>query len=307
MSEQKAPAIREVVVLSGKGGTGKTTVAASLAVLAKLDGLRAVSVDCDVDASNLYLMLHPTVEMSRDFSGGSVAVVDPKRCVKCGECVAKCLFGAMASPGQVDGYGCEGCGVCALVCPAGAVALERRTTGRIHRGRSAWGTVIWAGLQPGAGNSGKLAAEVREEARRSAHAGGATLIISDGPPGLGCPVISSLTGASLALLVTEPSRSGHHDLERIAGLCEHFRVPARVVINKASLNPERARAIRSWCNDRGLPLVGEIPFDAEVPARIAGGQPIVTETGNSPAAAAIRALWQRLLPCPTCDAAPARR
>jgi len=286
----------ELVVLSGKGGTGKTTVAASLIVLAEADALCPTAVDCDVDAANLYLVLEPKVSTQEDFRGGSIAVADPVLCTRCGICVPKCMFGSMVGPGEVDPYTCEGCGVCSLVCPAQAVHLHERVTGSIQAEVSAWGNVVWAHLQPGAGNSGKLVAAVRDKARKMAAATASELIISDGPPGIGCPVISSLSGASMALLVTEPSVSGHHDLVRIWDLCRHFGVQAAVAINKADLAPETTAAIRSWCDSEGLDVLCEIPFDPQVPVSIAQAKPLVAvaPSDRSPAAQAVSALWQTL-------------
>jgi MinD superfamily P-loop ATPase len=301
----------ELVVLSGKGGTGKTTVAASLQVLAQNAGLHPTAVDCDVDAANLYLVLDPSVDLAEDFCGGSIAVVDPALCTRCGICVPKCMFGAMVSPGEVDPYTCEGCGVCSLVCPEHAVQLREHVTGVIQAGPSAWGQVIWAHLQPGAGNSGKLVAAVRDKARKTCVTAASDLIISDGPPGIGCPVISSLSGADMALLVTEPSVSGHHDLVRIWDLCRHFGVPAAVAINKADLAPETTASIRAWCESEGLAVLGEIPFDPQVPVSIAQALPLVAVASavQSPAAQAIHALWQSLrvrLALPKADVEAAR-
>ncbi len=295
-NDNERRSMRELVVLSGKGGTGKTTVTASLVALAYDEGICAVAVDCDVDASNLHLVLGPDIRQARDFIGGAIAVVDRDKCTECGLCQSKCLFDAIPEPGRVDPYGCEGCGVCALVCPASAVEMRPHVTGNLYSGRSPWGAMVWAGLKPGAGNSGKLTAEVREEARKLGAAEDATLILSDGPPGLGCPVISALTGADMALLVTEPSVSGQHDLDRVADLCKHFGVPAAVVVNKADLNPDKTGAIRAWCVDRDLPLIAEIPFDPQVPSSISRGRPLVTAAhqDHSPAAAALAELWGRL-------------
>lgn len=288
--------VTELVILSGKGGTGKTTVAASLAALAQRSGTGAVSVDCDVDASNLHLVLGPIVESTNDFVGGSIAVVDPAECTGCGLCETKCLFEAISAAGLVDPYSCEGCGVCALICPASAVQLVPSVTGKLYSGQSPWGSVVWAALRPGAGNSGKLTAEVRKAARDKAARVQATLIVSDGPPGLGCPVISALTGADMALLVTEPSVSGFHDLDRVAGLCAHFGVPVGVAINKADVNPAKTEAIAAWCEEHGIEVLAEIPFDPAVPASIGQGRPLVeaTAAAHSRGALAITELWERL-------------
>ena len=239
--------MKEIVVVSGKGGTGKTSVTASLAVLAE----RPVLADCDVDASDLYLVLAPRILERHEFFGGRKAVVREADCLGCGDCRRRCRFGAVArrdrSPaGQVfavDPFSCEGCGVCVRFCPASAIDFPERSCGEWMVSATRCGPMVHARLGIAAENSGKLVSTVRREARRVAEAEGRSLIVVDGPPGIGCPVIASLTGASLVLAVTEPTLSGEHDLARVLDLARHFGIPSAVCVNKWDINPEAAVGI----------------------------------------------------------------
>jgi MinD superfamily P-loop ATPase len=283
----------EIVVLSGKGGTGKTTVAAALITRASAGGARVAVTDCDVDAANLHLLLHPVPVASEPFMGGDMAVVDAALCAgDCGGgCVSHCSFGAIGPGGRVDALSCEGCGVCALVCPLGAVKLVPKETGVIYRSETAYGRMVHARMQPGQGNSGKLVAEVRRLGRELADQHKASIIISDGPPGLGCPVLSSVTGATLALVVAEPSLSARHDLVRTLAVCGQFGVPAVVALNKSDLSPDMASLIESDCRERGVDIIGHIPFSREVAESTAQARPL---GGVGPAARALDELWQRI-------------
>ena len=280
--------MKELVILSGKGGTGKTSIASSFAVLAP----NKVIVDCDVDAANMHLLLAPRQLAATDFAGRKKAVIDSTRCSRCGRCSAVCRFNAI-SDYHVDPHACEGCGTCLLVCRKEAIRLEDTVAGRWFASETAYGLLVHARLEPGAENSGKLVAEVREAARRLADKMGHSLILSDGPPGIGCPVISSLSGAAMALLVTEPSASALGDLERVLGLCRHFNIPARVCINKWDLSASVAAQVEQRCQELGAPVVGRVVFDPTVLASIEMGRPPVVEP-RGPAAEQIRALWYRI-------------
>jgi len=287
----------EVVVLSGKGGTGKTTVTAALAVLLH-DTLGSLATcDCDVDAANLALLLAPCHTHSETFSGGKVAEVDAGLCISCAKCVAECRFGAVSgAPAMVDAMSCEGCGVCTLVCPVGAVTLRAQDTGTICTSGTAVGTMIHAELGLGQGNSGRLVAEVRERARQAATQADASIILSDGPPGLGCPVISALSGADYALLVTEPSPSALHDLRRTIELCGQLGVRCGVVVNKADLVPDAAEVVESLIRQMGCDALGRVPFDGVAASAAAAAVPLVERLwGPTPAVAALRELAERLL------------
>lgn len=283
----------EITVISGKGGTGKTTVTAAFAHLAG----DAVLCDLDVDAPDLPLILNPTREAARDFRAGHVAVIDPAWCSRCGVCLDVCRFGAIAAADgefAVNPLVCEGCKACVALCPAGAVDFPIRRCGRRYRSRTRFGPLIHAQLFPGAENSGLLVSELRKEARELAIASGRALILSDGAPGIGCPVISSLTGTQLAVLVTEPTPSGRHDLERVAELVRRFEVPAAVILNKADLGGPAAGAVRDACKALGLPIIAEIPYHPGVTAAMVAGL-TVTEAGVEAVAAPLRAAWSAIL------------
>jgi len=291
----------EIGVISGKGGTGKTTVTASLAMLAR----NKVLADTDVDAADLHLVLQPTVLETQSFSGGKSFRIDPERCTGCGRCEPKCHFEAIHSqPAEssaagagtgyrIDPVACEGCGMCRYVCPAGAVFTEAAINGTTFVCRTPYGPMVHARLGIGEENSGKLVAEVRRLAAGLAEQTKAELLLADGPPGIGCPVISSVTDLDRVLVVTEPTVSGVHDLERVLQLAAHFGVPARVVINKADLNPEQARRIETIAEQRGAPIIGRIPFDDQVYEALMQGRTVV-EFGDGTAAKALRTLWEAL-------------
>jgi len=286
--------MRRIVVLSGKGGTGKTTVTAALAHLTSLR-TRIVMVDADVDAANLGLLLAPEVRESHEFMGGKTAVIHRDACASCGECAHVCRFGAIV-PGDtygVDPVRCEGCGACFHACPTRAVRMEPTQAGEWFRSDTRFGPFFHAGLFPGEENSGKLVMEVRRAADDWARSTDAELVLIDGPPGIGCPVIAATTGADLALLVSEPTVSGVADLGRALDTVNHFDVPAVVCINKADLNPRRADEIEAACGDRGLPSPVRIPFDESVQLGLKVGA-IVTEQGPEKVAAAVRRLLDSL-------------
>ena len=283
--------IRELVVVSGKGGTGKTTVSASLAALAQ----SPVMADCDVDASNLELLLSPTLNLREDFKGGSQAFMDKGKCVECGKCAEVCRFDAFnISDGEVilNQTDCEGCGTCAFVCPTGAIEMREVVGGEIFTSDTRFGPMVHARLKPGLGNSGKLATSVKTRARKIAAETGSKLIIVDGPPGVGCPAIASVTGATDVLAVTEPTLSGEHDLRRIIELCSHFKIPVTACVNKADLNIEMTERIERACLELGAKVGGRIPYDKTAIERAREGVPLIAK--RSKAADAVAALWEKL-------------
>jgi len=287
--------MKQLVILSGKGGTGKTTVAAALAHLASQE-LPLVLVDADVDAANLELLLDPTQREAQDFAGGKQAVIDPQRCTACGTCYEVCRFEAII-PGdevyQVAPVGCEGCAACFYNCPAEAVRMEEQRDGRWFRSDTRFGPLFHAHLFAGRENSGKLVTLVKQQGRLLAQETGAALLLVDGPPGIGCPVISACAGADLALHVVEPTVSGVHDLERIMATTDHFGVPSLVAVNKADLNPRRTDGIAAFCRERGVVLVGCIPYDTIVTEAMVHGQPVTVYSDGS-VAAELRGMWQQV-------------
>ncbi len=283
--------MKEMVILSGKGGTGKTTVAAALAHLAASDA-SLVLADADVDAANLELVVGAEPEERHGFRGGQAAIVDPSRCSGCGRCAQVCRFEAVVvgESYRIDAVLCEGCAVCFYQCPEQAIRLEETLDGYWFVSRSRYGPLVHAALRAGHENSGKLVATVKQEARRLAEQERADLLLVDGPPGIGCPVIASLSGAQLALLVTEPTAAGFHDLERIVGVAQHFGVPVAVCLNKADLSAAQAQAIERYCVAADIALAGRIPFDPGVTRAMVQGRP-VTADGEGPAARAIQDVW----------------
>lgn len=262
--------MKELLVLSGKGGTGKTTIVGSFATLAK----RKVLVDCDVDAADLHLLLAPSIKKQTEFWSGQVANIDPEKCIQCGLCEKLCRFHAIKDF-TVNTLSCEGCGFCSRICPVEAVTMQNNLAGHWFISETAYGTLVHARLGVAQENSGKLVALVRQQAKKIGEEKGLDYIISDGPPGIGCPVISSLSGANLALLVTEPTLSGIHDMERLVGVCQHFGVPMIVCINKCDLNEENSHEIERFCSQRNIDIAGRIPFDNIVTEALVRGMPVV--------------------------------
>ena len=278
--------MKEVVVLSGKGGTGKTCIVGSFAVVAKNKAL----ADCDVDAADLHLLLRPTVKEENEFWSGQVAVIDEKKCTQCGLCEQVCRFEAIKDF-KVDPIPCEGCAFCYQVCPAEAVTMKECLSGHWFISETRYGPLVHARLGVAQENSGKLVTVVRNNARVITRRQNLDYIIIDGPPGIGCPVISSLSGVNLALLVTEPTLSGMHDLERIIGVCQHFGVPALVCINKYDLNKKNTHRIEEHCRTQGVEIASRVPFDNVVTEALVHGLPVVEYTRNS-VTRQIEALWR---------------
>ncbi len=277
--------MKEVVVLSGKGGTGKTSVVASFAALAQ----NKVLADCDVDAADLHLLLHPRSRRENEFWSGQVAFIDRDKCTECGLCQSLCRFGAIENF-SVDEVACEGCGFCSHICPAAAIDMKPCMAGQWFISDTNYGTLVHARLGIAQENSGKLVTLVRNNARLIAEEQGLDYIISDGPPGIGCPAVASLTGADLALLVTEPTLSGIHDLERVLGVCRYFAIPALVCINKYDLNEENSRRIENYCQAQGIEAAARISFDNVVTEALVRALPVVEYSDNK-VAKEIEELW----------------
>lgn len=280
--------MKEIVVLSGKGGTGKTSIVGSFAALAK----SKVLADCDVDAADLHLLLRPTLKESHEFWSGQVACIDRDTCTQCGICETVCRFGAIHNS-SVNPLACEGCGFCSRVCPENCIAMKDCMAGHWFISETRYGSLVHARLGIAQENSGKLVTVVRNKARLIAQEQKLDTIIVDGPPGIGCPVISSLSGVSLALLVTEPTLSGLHDLERIVGVCEHFGVPPLVCINKCDLNEDNSRIIADYCRRQSIEVVAQIPFDNTVIEALVKGMPVVEYSQNG-VTKRIESLWEAI-------------
>jgi MinD superfamily P-loop ATPase len=249
--------MKEIVVISGKGGTGKTSVVCGLAGV----GPEKVLADCDVDAADLHLIMHPEVRESHRFISGEMASIDRNRCTECGLCLEYCRFQAVSSDYRILEEHCEGCALCSHVCPEGAISMRPRYCGDWFISRSRFGPMVHASLGIGEENSGKLVTTVRKEAHRVAEDMGYDLVLVDGSPGIGCPVIASLTNADLALLVAEPSVSALGDLERVSELTGFFGIPSRCVINKADINPELTERIEAFCRKHSIQVVGKLAYN----------------------------------------------
>jgi MinD superfamily P-loop ATPase len=289
--------VKELVVISGKGGTGKTSLLASFAVLAE----NAVLADCDVDAADLHLILSPEIKEKHEFWAGHEAAIREVDCLPCGICLDLCRFGAITvsqdttgkSVFKIDPTACEGCGVCVRFCPKGAVEFRNRLCGAWMVSETRAGPMVHARLGIAADNSGKLVSTVRKEARRVAEAAHRDMILVDGPPGIGCPVIASIGGASQVLIVTEPTASGLHDLERTLTLAKHFHVPSCVCVNKWDINATKTTEIEQLAHSAGAEIVGRIRYDAAVTKAQMEARAVV-ET-EAPSAADIRSVWNTLV------------
>jgi MinD superfamily P-loop ATPase len=288
--------MKEIVVVSGKGGTGKTTLTAAFAALS---GDRTIFADCDVDAADLHLILNPTILLQTDFICGREAIIREEDCSECGKCIAACRFGAVARSKdsgkyRIDPISCEGCGVCVRVCPEKAISFPERKAGEWFISETRFGPMVHAKLGAGGENSGKLVSLVRKEARILAAKRNLDLLLVDGPPGIGCPVIASITGADAVVVITEPTLSGKHDLERVLKLATHFRVPAYICVNKWDINPEMTSNIEKQAEKLDATPIGRISYDRVVVAAQIAGQSIV-ENSKGIISQEVIQIWKKLI------------
>lgn len=283
--------MKQITVLSGKGGTGKTTLTASFAALAR----NIVVADCDVDAPDLHLLLHPKIVETHEFRGPKLAVIDETKCVQCGPCRDACRFGAINDSIQIDPISCEGCGVCVVACPEEAVSLKERISGQAFISKTMYAPMSHARLAPGEANSGKLVTLVRQNARQIAEKENRELILIDGPPGIGCPLIASVTGVDVGMVVTEPTMSGIHDLERALQLLNHFHIRPLVCINTYDINKENTEKIVKFCEKNGIYVVGKIPFDPIVTEAMVNGKTVVQYSPRCTVSMGIETVWERIL------------
>jgi MinD superfamily P-loop ATPase len=291
--------MKQIVVISGKGGTGKTSLVASLATLAS----KAVLADCDVDAADLHLVLQPSTIYREEFYGGKQARIDTSRCTDCGTCVDLCRFGAISrnrsdngntpQTTAIDPVACEGCGVCAWFCEEDAIDLVHRASGEWFLSETRHGPMVHARLAAAAENSGKLVSLVRSQARTTAETRNLDLVVVDGAPGIGCPVIASITGADLVLVVTEPTLSGIHDLERVIRLTKHFEIPAMVLVNKHDVNEELSNRAEQFAREQGAGIAGRVRYDDAVTKAQIRGLSVVEHSSNGAAADIVR-VWGKV-------------
>jgi len=293
------PDFKQLVILSGKGGTGKTCLTAALAHLAACSEtpVTIVLADADVDAANLELVLNPRRLECQNFYGGQIAVIDSVTCSGCGYCADVCRFDALSPDNgayRVDPLACDGCAACFYQCPEKAIKMQTQTAGKWFRSDSSFGPLFHAELVPAQENSGKLVTLIKQQARLCAIDGGYELLLVDGPPGIGCPVISAASGADYALIVTEPALSAAHDLARVLQTTAHFGIKALVCINKADLFPQGSFEIERLCWENKIPLLGRIPFDKSVQEGMTRAEPVTAYDPYSPSSLAIGALWTRI-------------
>jgi len=283
--------MKQLTILSGKGGTGKTTITASFAVLAK----KAVVADCDVDAPDLHILLHPKIIEAQEFKGSKLAIIDESKCVECGLCREKCRFDAITENFKINPFACEGCGVCVIVCPVNAITLSERVSGHAYISKTEHGFMAHAMLSPGEANSGKLVTLVRQKAKMLAEREHNDLVVIDGSPGIGCPVIASVTGVDAGLVVAEPTMSGIHDLERALQLLAHFGVLPFVCVNMYDISRDNTEKIVSFCRENGIEFVGIIPFNPLVTEAMVNGKPIVEYAPESDVAKEVKKVWEKIL------------
>lgn len=278
--------VNEIAVISGKGGTGKTTVCAALGVIAD----DVVMADCDVDAPDLHILLNPTIKKDTEFIASQVAVIDEDLCTNCGLCEEACRFGAITDS-KVDPISCEGCGVCEFVCPESAIRMVDRQSGNLYDSDTRIGRMAHAKLLPGEGNSGRLVTEVRKLGTKIATDNGISTVLIDGSPGIGCPVIATVTGIKLGIIVTEPTISGIHDMQRVLELLKRFRVTATVIINKFDLNLENTESIERYCAENDAIVLGRIKFDPIMTKSMVAAQTLPEFAPEHEISELLRKIW----------------
>jgi MinD superfamily P-loop ATPase len=279
--------MKELVILSGKGGTGKTSLTAAFAAISR----NTVLCDADVDAADLHLLMAPEIKQKTDFKGGGIAVIRKEDCTECGQCISLCRFDAVRDTFEVDEIACEGCGVCVDLCPEKAIDFPIQTCGEWYISDTRFGPMVHAKLGIAQENSGKLVALVRRQARELAERRNLELILTDGPPGVGCPVIASIGGASAVLIVTEPTVSGVHDMERIVDLAGHFKIPVMICVNKYDLNSENTHSIEKTAWEKNIVVVGKVPFDPVFTQSMVHGKTILEYDPDSKVNTVIEKIW----------------
>ncbi len=283
--------MKELVIISGKGGTGKTSLLAAFASLAE----KKVLCDADVDAADLHLIMKPRIRKRHDFQSGHTACINRDKCIQCGLCRDLCKFEAISEHFEVDPVSCEGCGVCVYFCPEKAIDFPVKTCGEWYISDTRFGPMVHARLGIAEENSGKLVSLVRREARKIAEEKNLGLILTDGPPGVGCPVIASIGGASAVLIVTEPTVSGKHDMQRVIQLADFFNIPALVCINKFDLNTEMSREIEDFAEEKKLTCVGHIPFDPVFIQSMVKEKTVIEYEPDGEAGQALKKIWDGLV------------
>ncbi len=286
--------MKEITILSGKGGTGKTSITAALASIAK----NAVYCDNDVDAANLHLIFQPEITERNRFQGGLKAVIDPEVCTQCGLCVDYCRFGAIENNSknelQINPFRCEGCNLCNRICPQGAINTQLSDNNYWYVSSSRFGTFVFARMAPGEENSGKLVTQIRKRAKELAIQQGSKYLINDGPPGIGCAAISSLAGTNMALIIIEPTKAGLHDAQRLVELIHSFSIRACAVVNKFDINLRITAAIQDYLKKEAIPLIAKIPFDKKMVEAMIEGKTIIEYSPESSVSEVVEQIWHRV-------------
>ncbi len=283
--------MKEIVIISGKGGTGKTSIVSAFASLVESKAI----CDADVDAADLHLILNPEVKERHDFHAGHKATIDPDKCTQCGLCREMCRWNAISRAYVVDEIECEGCGVCRYFCPEDAVLFPVNACGEWFLSDTRFGPLAHAKLGIAEENSGKLVTLIRKEGKELAEKEGLRYLLTDGPPGVGCPVIASIGGARAVLIVAEPTVSGKHDMERVSQLAAFFKVPAMLCVNKFDLNPDMGKGIEAFSRQKGVTPIGRVPFDTDFTRAMVQGKTIVEFNEKGKAAQAVEAIWKEML------------
>lgn len=284
----------EIAILSGKGGTGKSSISAAFATM----NMKVVLADCDVDAANLYLIFNPSHEEEVVYISGSKAIIDYVLCTNCGLCIDYCRFDAISlinDKVSISKITCDGCVLCSRICPEHAIKMITNDKSRMFSGSFRNGKMVYGRLAPGEENSGKLVNMVREKAKQTAKENGLETIIIDGPPGIGCPVISTLSGADKVVIVTEPTISGLHDMQRLMGIVRKFNINAYVIINKNDLNVPMSARIKKWCKENNITLAGELPFDKNMVEAMVQGKSITEFKPNINISKKIKTIWNKII------------
>ena len=283
--------MKELLILSGKGGTGKTSITAAFASLAT----NMIMCDADVDAADLHLLMNPAPKVINDFKGGNLAVINPDKCIQCGICSDLCRFDAINEDFQIDAISCEGCGVCVDLCPGNAIDFPQQTCGRWFISEAKYGPMVHARLGIAQENSGRLVALIRQQASALAVKENRELIITDGPPGVGCPVIASLSGVAAVVIVAEPTVSGLHDMKRVAELAAHFKIPGMVCVNKYDLNPGKTEEIEAFAKEKNIKVLGRIPFDAAFTKAMIQGKNIFEYDETMDVCRVVKSIWESIM------------
>ena len=282
--------MKEIVIISGKGGTGKTSIVAAFASLAE----NKVLCDADVDAADLHLIMNPEIKERHDFESGHTAIINQDKCTECGICRDLCRWNAISADFVVDSIECEGCGVCCYFCPEEAIDFPLNTCGEWYLSDTRFGPMAHARLDIAEENSGKLVTLIRQEGKKLAEEKTLDLLLTDGPPGIGCPVIASLGGAAAVLIVSEPTVSGRHDMKRVAELAAFFKVPTMLCVNKFDLNPNQGEAIEAFAREKNISVIGRVPFDPAFTKAMVQGKTIVEFDSRSEGCEAVKKIWGNL-------------